>query len=134
MAITSLSRTAGSFRLSALATSLFLALPSFAATVDSVDPAGYPYVVQNGTTTISNPQIDVTGADVTLGSVVQKHGVLARSNGADRAVIHLGDASTQTVQITVDSSASSTPYEVTAGVTAANDSATLPGGLVSITG
>ena len=137
MPIQSVLCKAGVFRLSVLSAALVVALPSFAATIEAVDPTNYPYIIQGGTTSIDNSQITVSGADVTLangtGTVVQKQGVVARSNSSDRAIMNLGNAETQSVQINVDSSASTTVYEVTSGVTANNDSASLPGGLVSIT-
>lgn len=135
MPIQSVFCKAGVFRLSVLSAALVVALPSFAATIEAVDPTNYPYIIQGGTTSIDDSQITVSGADVTLanGTVVQKQGVVARSNSSDRAIMNLGNAETQSVQINVDSSASTTAYEVTSGVTANNDSASLPGGLVSIT-
>ena len=137
MPIQSVLCKAGVFRLSVLSAALVVALPSFAATIEAVDPTNYLYIIKGGTTSIDNSQITVSGADVTLangtGTVVQKQGVVARSNSSDRAIMNLGNAETQSVQINVDSSASTTVYEVTSGVTANNDSASLPGGLVSIT-
>ena len=103
---------AGVFRLSVLSAALAVALPSFAATIEAVDPTNYPYIIQGGTTSIDDSQITVSGADVTLanGTVVQKQGVVARSNSSDRAIMNLGNAETQSVQINVDSRASTTAY------------------------